>query len=147
MGMGSAGAAGDAAAGDACGPGPTRAGRRVLVIDDDPLVRVALHRALSADLHEVTVAASGAAALDLLARERFDLVLSDLDLGDRVAPVAIAEAARDHGLLVFMSGSHPSAATLAVLRRAAAGFVAKPFALKLLRALAGDLAVPAAEAS
>jgi len=55
---------------------------RILIAEDDDAIRGLLVRALSADGHELTAAADGAAALDVLQRQhgRFDLLLADVKL-------------------------------------------------------------------
>jgi DNA-binding response OmpR family regulator len=55
--------------------GPTRG--RVLIVDDEPAVRTAFARILRRDGFDVTTAADGLAALDLLDRESFAVVLLD----------------------------------------------------------------------
>ena len=58
-------------------PGPA-AGARLLVVDDDPDVRLSLKRALSCAGYCVTVAAHGGAALDCLAGAPADLIVLDV---------------------------------------------------------------------
>jgi two-component system response regulator PilR (NtrC family) len=55
---------------------------RVLVVDDEQSMREFLSIALERDGHSVEVAENGTAALEKLARESFDLVITDLRLGD-----------------------------------------------------------------
>lgn len=55
---------------------------RILVVDDEPQIRRALRAALSAQAHEVVVAATGEEALDALALAPMDLVILDLGLPD-----------------------------------------------------------------
>lgn len=55
-------------------------GAPVLVVDDDPLVRTVFAEVLGAAGFDTCVAASGRAALDLIATERVGLVLLDWDL-------------------------------------------------------------------
>lgn len=50
---------------------------RVLIVDDDSLVRNSLRRVLDR-IHQVATAATGAEALELLERDPFDVVLCDL---------------------------------------------------------------------
>ncbi len=50
---------------------------RVLIADDDPLIRDFLRRSLSKDGHLVEVAADGADALDRFLRGNFELVITD----------------------------------------------------------------------
>lgn len=54
---------------------------RVLVIDDEPTLLAATRRVLGS-AHDVTTSGDGATALDLLARQDFDVVLCDLMLSD-----------------------------------------------------------------
>jgi CheY-like chemotaxis protein len=58
-------------------PAPERAAR-VLVVDDEPGVRLGFRLALEAVGHEVSEAGDGAEALDRLGRGPFDVVLLDL---------------------------------------------------------------------
>jgi two-component system, OmpR family, response regulator MprA len=58
-------------------PGPA-AGTRLLVVDDDPDVRLSLQRALSCAGYSVTTAAHGGAALDGLAGAPVDLIVLDV---------------------------------------------------------------------
>jgi DNA-binding NtrC family response regulator len=51
---------------------------RVLVVDDEEVVRLGYRRVLSTDGFRVIAAGNGAEALDLMAGDRFDVVLLDL---------------------------------------------------------------------
>jgi CheY-like chemotaxis protein len=53
---------------------------RVLLVDDDPGVRVSLSRALQSENYDVFAAASGTEALRRLNEGRIDLVLLDINL-------------------------------------------------------------------
>lgn len=55
---------------------------RVLIIDDEDIVRVSCSRSLSTKGYKVKSANSGVEGLKILARERFDLVLTDLMMPD-----------------------------------------------------------------
>jgi two-component system response regulator RegX3 len=65
-----------------------------LVVDDERNVRFLLRELLSKDGFEVTCAANGAEALDLLHDTRFDLVVLDLRLGGRIGGMRVLETAR-----------------------------------------------------
>jgi len=60
--------------------GQARGRRRVLVVDDSPIVRDLLVELLSSVGLEVRSAADGAAALELLAEEAADLIVSDVEM-------------------------------------------------------------------
>jgi CheY-like chemotaxis protein len=52
-------------------------GKRILLIEDDPSARESTKLLLNIDRHTVTEARDGVEALDLIARQPFDLVLLD----------------------------------------------------------------------
>jgi CheY-like chemotaxis protein len=65
---------------------PTRAGAvtrplRILAVDDQPTMLILAQRMLAQDGHTVVVATSGEEALERLAAEPFDLVISDVGMG------------------------------------------------------------------
>jgi CheY-like chemotaxis protein len=51
---------------------------RILVIDDEPLVRVSIEAVLGAKGHQVSLAANGREGLDKLKDGEFDLIITDL---------------------------------------------------------------------
>src|ERR1700742_4248941 len=57
---------------------PALRGERLLVVDDDPDVRVSLERALRCAGYAVTTAVHGADALDSVARSPVDLIVLDV---------------------------------------------------------------------
>jgi DNA-binding NtrC family response regulator len=56
--------------------------RRVLVIDDESIVRTSCSRTLGPEGYEVVAAQNGSEGLRLLEEGRFDLVLTDLKMPD-----------------------------------------------------------------
>ncbi len=50
----------------------------ILLVEDDPIFREMLSKMLQADHHQVAAAADGEAALALFARQRPDLILTDI---------------------------------------------------------------------
>ncbi len=63
--------------------------KRILLADDESAVREAVKLLLGIDQHTVVEAASGLEALDLFARDKFDLVITDCEMpklkGDELA--------------------------------------------------------------
>jgi CheY-like chemotaxis protein len=59
-------------------PEPALRGARILVVDDDLGIRQSLAELLAREGCDVATAGDGAEALDVLAKSRFDLVLSDV---------------------------------------------------------------------
>jgi two-component system, OmpR family, response regulator MprA len=109
--------------------------RRILVVDDEPLVCESIQRMLAFDGHEVEMAASGKAALAILDKSKFDLVIIDYRMpemrGDQLAGL-IKERAPDQPILMI-------SATAQVLQGSDEPFtgvdimISKPFALEELR--------------
>jgi DNA-binding NtrC family response regulator len=106
----------------------------VLVVDDDRLLRRQLHWAL-VERHRVLEAETRPDAVELLQRERIDVVICDLhlppDLDGIEEGLAVVEAAR--GVrpaavpVVVITGSDNKQAALEAVRRGAYGFFEKPF--------------------
>jgi CheY-like chemotaxis protein len=63
--------------------------KRILVVDDEPLVRDSVRMVLAFDGYEVQTASGGTEALELLEHESFDLVITDFNMpgikGDELA--------------------------------------------------------------
>ncbi|HEU4699309.1 MAG TPA: response regulator [Gemmatimonadales bacterium] len=113
------------------GAEPPAAGETVLVVDDEETVRTMIARTLAAEGFRVLEAASGAAALALLAgrTEPVQLVLCDLAMPGLDGPAVAAEVrARWPGVpLLFISGYPGEEASRRGLLAPGAAFVAKPF--------------------
>lgn len=89
---------------------PRAVPRRILIVDDEPAIRSSLQRFLSRRGHEVTVAAEGGEALDIIARaaESFDVIVSDLRMpglaGDRLLAELRARGEDYDERVIFMTG-------------------------------------------
>ncbi|MBK9940929.1 MAG: response regulator [Kouleothrix sp.] len=112
---------------------------RVLVVDDEEPVARLLARLLRQLGHEPMIVDSGAAALERLKREPFDLVLSDVkmpgmsgfELHQTIKQINPELASR----LVFVTGDMLSAATQARIAQTGNPYIAKPFAIERIEAL------------
>ena len=119
-------------------PGGGKRGR-VLVVDDEPLVRKAVDRVLSSR-HGVTLAASAPEALALLdAGERFDVVLCDLMMpgmsGMELHRAVVAKHPDVANRFVFLTGGAFTPEAQSYLEGTGAARVSKPFDAQDLRAL------------
>lgn len=105
----------------------------ILVVDDDRVVATMLAQALAADGHEVEVAPDGLAALDRLARRRFDVIVTDVRMPRLDGPGLYRELERRHpelvGRVVFITGDTLGSDTGPFLTSVAAPTLRKPFAI------------------
>ena len=115
--------------------------RTVLVVEDEPGIRLALSRALGREGYAVLTAANGADALRLTAERReIDVVVTDLTMPHMTGKQLVArlEAERPGLPIVLMSGYAPA---LLDGQRMAHHFLQKPFPIeRFLRAVADALA-------
>ena len=63
-------------------PNPESSAHRILVVDDESIIRETVKRALVFDGHTVETAASGKEALVLFEEDKFDLVILDYEMPD-----------------------------------------------------------------
>ena len=117
------------------------AGARVLVVDDDPGNRAVLERRLVREGHAVTQAEHGEAALALVAKEPFDLVLLDvlmpgidgLDVLERLK----GDAATRDIPVIMISALDDLSSVVRCIEFGAEDYLPKPFDPVLLRARIG----------
>jgi PAS domain S-box-containing protein len=120
---------GPAAASGAHRPSLSRANKKVLVVDDEPLVRAHLRQALQTQGYEVEEADGGLSALQAFAHARPSLVLLDMTMPDLSGIEVLRRIRRESAdvPVILASGYHD-----AVLDSEALGFqafLAKPFTL------------------
>lgn len=114
---------------------PDIAGRRVLVVDDEPLVSESIRRLLALDRHEAVVAPNAEEALAIFTSQKFDLVITDYDLpgmkGDELASAIKSLTPNQPVALITAFGEalHAAGARLAGVDLV----LGKPFALAELR--------------
>ncbi|MCD6519203.1 MAG: PAS domain S-box protein [Anaerolineae bacterium] len=104
-------------------------GLRVLVVDDENAVRALLVRLLEREGESVLTASSGYEALELLKKERFDLLITDLGMPGISGRELIAQAQRLHpGLPVILTTGWGETISPAQLRELnALALLSKPF--------------------
>lgn len=113
----------------------TTLARRILVVDDDPLVADSLRRMLEFDGHQVEVAGGAQQALALFAKGAFELTMLDYEMpgmkGDQLA-AALKAIAPDHPVIMFTGYAEAVAAASAPLKGVDL-VLGKPFHLEDLR--------------
>ncbi len=68
---------------------------RILLIEDEPGIQLAMRGLLRRDGHEVCIESSGKGAMDAIEAESFDLIVTDLSLPDGVSGLDVARRARE----------------------------------------------------
>ena len=114
-----------------------RAGRRILIVDDDSALRQSLTEQLELNEEFVTVECETAAqALEIAKHERLDAILLDVGLPDMDGR-ELCRRLRDaavHVPIVMLTGADSDADTILGLDAGADDYVAKPFRLNVLLA-------------
>ncbi len=127
---------GKAASDPSHAPHQRGAARRVLIVDDEPLVRAHLRHALEGQGYEVTEAHTGSAALRAILRSEPSAVVLDVTMAD-ISGIDVLRRVRRAGSrvpVILSSGYH--AATIDVERDSFQAFLSKPYVLdELLLAL------------
>jgi two-component system, NtrC family, response regulator PilR len=113
--------------------GPNAA--RILVVDDERSMRELLAIVLRREGYEVLLAENGQAAVDLLARESVDVLISDINMPD-MSGVDVLRAAKkvDQDILGIMITAFASTETaVEAMRLGACDYLSKPFDIDLLK--------------
>jgi class 3 adenylate cyclase len=111
---------------------------RILVVDDNASNRDLLFRRLSHHGHQVTRAASGRRALEILKVEDFDLILLDLLMPDLNGFQVLEHLKADERLhdipVIMISGLQETDSVIRCIEAGAEDYLPKPFNQVLLRA-------------
>jgi two-component system response regulator MprA len=106
----------------------------VLAVDDEPGIRRSLARALSLDGFEVAEAAEGAAALERISGEEFDVIVLDVAMPG-LSGLEVCRRIRRRGdriPVLMLTAKDAVEERVAGLEAGADDYLAKPFALKEL---------------
>ena len=106
----------------------------ILVVEDDPQLRDALCLTLECAGHRVLGAADGQAALRLLDREAFNLVVSDLRMQpmDGIELLKAIRGRETHLPVLLMTAFGDVDKAVSAMRAGACDFLLKPFEPKVL---------------
>jgi len=102
---------------------------KVLVVDDDGVGRITVSGLLKKHGHTVTGAANPTEALALLAQEHFDLVITDVDMGEEINGLGLLEIIKQNypgTNVIVMSGEAAAARAEEASTKGASAFVPKP---------------------
>jgi two-component system, NtrC family, sensor kinase len=117
------------------------ANERVLIVDDEPLVREICARTLDTDGYVVSTVAGASEAREALASQSFDILLLDLNIPD-IDGLTLLEEIRntDRRLPILMiTGSASVEHAAKAMRLGAQGLLLKPFSPTILRDTVADI--------
>ncbi|WP_447980314.1 sigma-54-dependent transcriptional regulator [Candidatus Nitrospira bockiana] len=101
----------------------------ILVVDDDAMARGLLAEALRKDGYTVEEAASGTEAIERGRQQRFDVVLTDIRMGD-VDGLAVLQDFKQHSpdtSIVLLTGFGSMEGAIDAIKQGAYDYLAKPF--------------------
>ena len=111
--------------------------KRILVVDDEDSIQKLLTGVLEMDGHEVTIAQNGRIALDQIARNAFDLIISDIKMPVMGGAEMHKQLSDDgHPLarrLIFITGDTVAPETRRFLQGVDNAVLSKPFRLRDVR--------------
>jgi DNA-binding NtrC family response regulator len=109
--------------------------KRILIVDDEPNVRMVFRTALEAAGHEIAEAADGAAALLRARRSPFDLILLDLKMPgtDGIETLKRLRDSGDPTPVVVVTAHGGVSQAVAAVKLGAVDFLPKPVSPTILR--------------
>jgi DNA-binding NtrC family response regulator len=118
--------------------------RRILVVDDQDSMRVLLQDMLEVIGYDVVLAEGGEQALSILEGERFDLVLTDLNMPgmDGTALLRAVKAKRSEIPVVIITGYGTFHTEKRVMKEGADGYISKPCTLSKIEKTLSSILSP-----
>jgi len=107
---------------------------KILIVDDEQNMRVALFEALSRNGHEVSVAENGRMALEMIARTPPDLVVTDIKMPgmDGLELLRQIKALRPELPVVIMTGFATVDTAVEAMKQGAFDYLLKPFPVEVI---------------
>lgn len=119
---------------------------RILVVDDEPVLRSLIQEALVLEGFYVETADRAGTALERLQEARYDLVIVDLALPDMNGILLCQKIQENHpqlrGKMIFITGIGLDEATSHHLQDLAGAYLAKPFEMDSLTGTVQGLLAP-----
>jgi two-component system response regulator FlrC len=107
---------------------------RILIVDDEQNMRVALFEVLSRDGHDVAVAENGEMALEMIARQPPELVITDIKMPgmDGLELLRQVKALRPELPVVIMTGFATVDTAVEAMKQGAFDYLLKPFPVEVI---------------
>lgn len=107
---------------------------KILIVEDDPLVRRTFARLMEEENYEVYCAENCRPALEKIQQERFDLVLTDIRLGDGdgIEVLEFSKKNNPDGIVFMITGYASLDSMKEAMRKGAEDYIIKPIDMNLL---------------
>jgi two-component system response regulator HydG len=104
-------------------------GLKILLVDDEPLMRLSMVDALETVGHDVEAAASGTEGIDAIRQRPFDLVITDLRLpgADGLTVLTAAKEQSSHTEVVMITAHGSVETAVGAMKLGAFDYITKPF--------------------
>lgn len=109
---------------------------KILIIEDEARLRTILHRLLTSQGHQVSTATNGEEGLQFLAQESFDLVITDVMMG-QVSGFDVMEYITTHAsetLVIVITGYVSTESAIEAIHKGAYDYLTKPFEIEVMEA-------------
>ena len=103
--------------------------RRLLFVDDEPAIRITLKTILSNHGFEVTTAATVAEGLQIITTQQFDVLISDLNIGnpgDGLTVVSAMRRTQPEAITMILTGYPAFETALEAIRQQVDDYIVKP---------------------
>jgi DNA-binding NtrC family response regulator len=102
---------------------------KILVVDDEDIVRTSCSRTLSPEGYEIRLAKNGAEGLKMASEERFDLVLTDLKMPDMdgIEVLRIIKEQWPETAVIIVTGYQTVDTAVKAIKLGAYDYIEKPF--------------------
>lgn len=102
---------------------------KILVVDDEDIVRTSCSRTLSPEGYEIRLAKNGAEGLMMASEERFDLVLTDLKMPDMdgIEVLRIIKEKWPETAVIIVTGYQTVDTAVKAIKLGAYDYIEKPF--------------------
>src|ERR1700733_14911998 len=120
--------------------------RRLLLVDDEDVIRITLSVVLSRYDFEVSAAATVAEALQKITSEKFDILLSDLNIGnpgDGLTVVSAMRRTQPNAVTMILTGYPAFETALEAIRQQVDDYIVKPANIPaLVKTIESKMAAP-----
>ena len=101
----------------------------ILLVDDDPNILAVNNDILASEGYKVTTAKSGETAIEALGEKRFDLVITDINMG-KISGISVLKKAKELNpatMVILTTGNTDVNYAIEALRLHADDYLLKPF--------------------